>query len=133
MKHVIKKGPQSLFFLLMLCMISLVSCKKEIKTNDQSDQLKAANADPHGHLKQTNTFSSEVAIDWINMQIRLMRASGLGNTLLIRPYAYSGIALYESVVPGMPAFQSVASQLNGLSGLPETDHGFAYHWPSSAN
>jgi hypothetical protein len=133
MKQVTKQLAQPLFFVLVLCTISFLGCKKEIKTNDQSEEPQAANAAAHGHLKQTNTFSSNVAITWINMQIRLMRASGLGNTPLFRPYAYSGIALYESVVPGMPAFQSVASQLNGLSGLPETQHGFAYHWPSAAN
>ena len=68
------------------------------------------------------------------MQIRLMRtATGIPNVLFIRPYAYSGIALYESVVPGMPSYQSLAGQLTGLSGLPATEPGFAYHWPGSAN
>lgn len=133
MKQVIKQLAQPVFFVIWLCMISLFGCKKEIKTNDQPDQLQSANAAAHGHLKQTNTYSSDVAIDWINMQIRLMRASGQGNTPLFRPYAYSGVALYETVVTGMPAFQSVASQLNGLSGLPQTEHGFAYHWASAAN
>jgi hypothetical protein len=133
MKQVMKQLAQPVFFVLLLCTISFLGCKKEIKTDDPSNQLEKANTPPHGHLKQTNTFSNDVAIAWMNMQIRLMRASGLGNTPLIRVYAYSGIALYESVVPGMPAFQSVASQLNGLSGLPETEHGFAYHWPSAAN
>lgn len=133
MKRVTKQLAQPVFFVLVLCIISFPGCKKEIKTNDQTGELQAANSPAHGHLKQTNTFSSDVAIAWINMQIRLMRASGLGNTPLFRPFAYSGVALYESVVPGMPAFQSVASQLNGLSGLPETQHGFAYHWPSAAN
>ena len=110
------------------------SCQKETdQPVIQSERATISNKGVRGHLQQTQTYPADVAIAWINMQIRLMRASGLGNTILIRPYAYCGVALYETVVAGMPAYQSVASQLNGLSGLPQTEHGFAYHWPSSAN
>ena len=133
MKQIIKKGQYGVLLVIMACIIFLFGCQKEVTKSNSSESLEKANAESHGHLKQTNTFSSDVAIDWITMQMRLMRASGQGNTPLIRLYAYTGVALYESVVGGMPAFQSVASQLNGLSGLPETQHGFAYHWPSTAN
>ena len=88
----------------------------------------------NGHLKQTKTYSSEVAIKWMNMQIRLMAATtGVANVAFSRPYAYSGIALYEAVVPGMPSFHSLANKVNGLTGLPQAQHGTAYHWPTSAN
>lgn len=88
----------------------------------------------HGHSKQTKTYSSEVVIKWMNMQIRLMAATtGVANVAFSRPYAYSGIALYEAVVPGMPSSNSLASKLNGLTGLPQIKHGTAYHWPTSAN
>jgi hypothetical protein len=60
-------------------------------------------------------------------------ATGIPNVAFARPYAYSGIALYEAVVHGMPAYQSLQGQLNGLTGLPQTDPGLAYHWPSTAN
>ncbi len=87
-----------------------------------------------GHLKQTNTFTSDVAVKWMEMQMRLMRtASGIPAVAFVRPYAYSGIVLYEAVVPGMPGYQSFDGQLSDLSGLPQTGHGLAYHWPSSAN
>ena len=93
---------------------------------------KSVNA--HGHLKQTKTYTSDVAIEWMNMQLRLMRtATGIPNVAFVRPYAYSSIALYETVVPGMPAYQSLEGQLSGLSGLPQTNPGFAYHWPGAAN
>ncbi|MGZ8510317.1 MAG: vanadium-dependent haloperoxidase, partial [Chitinophagaceae bacterium] len=88
----------------------------------------------HGHLKQAKDYSSDVAIKWMNMQLRLMStATGIPNVAFARPYAYSGISLYEAVVPGMPSYQSLEGKLNGLSGLPQTQHGVAYHWPSSAN
>ena len=112
------------------------ACQKDVNRQDHlTEEIPTApnTNSQHGHLKQTKTYPADVAIAWINMQMRLMRASGLGNTILARHYAYSGVALYETVVAGMPAYQSVAPQLNGLSGLPQTQHGFAYHWPSSAN
>jgi hypothetical protein len=113
-----------------------ISCQKEINTSNQkaSANTTARNTGFNGHLKQTNTYSSEVALKWMNMQLRLMAATtGVPNNAFCRPFAYSGVALYEAVVPGMPAYQSIATQLSGLTGLPETGPGLAYHWAASAN
>ena len=98
------------------------------------DWFEHPDIDDHGHLPQTKDFSSDVAAKWMNMQIRLMSTTaGIPNQAFARHYAYSGIALYEAVVPGMPACQSMEGQLNGLSGLPKTGHGQAYHWAACAN
>ena len=113
------------------------ACQKKIdQPATQEEIASAANSNSqHGHLKQTKTFSSDVAIHWMNMQVRQMKANPTvtGNVIFARQYAYSGIALYEAVVPGMPAYQSISSQLNGLSGLPQTKSGAGYHWAASAN
>ncbi len=103
------------------------------QTEQQLPLLSSNEKVVQGHLKQTKTFSSDVAIKWMNMQLRIMSSTALPNVAFARPYAYSGIALYEAVEPGMPAYQSLEGQLNGLIGLPETGNGLAYHWPSSAN
>lgn len=114
--------------------ITMSACQKEIKTANKPAELQTATRNAQGHLKQTNTYTSDVAIAWMNMQLRLMRtATGIPNVAFVRPYAYSSIALYETVVPGMPAYQSLEGQLSGLSGLPQTNPGFAYHWPGAAN
>lgn len=116
--------------------ISLTACQKDFKSNESSQEFPTArNNELNGHLKQTKTFSSEVAVKWMDMQVKQMRAYPgiVGNAAYSRHYAYSGIALYEAVVPGMPAYQSIASQLNGLTGLPETKPGLGYHWAASAN
>jgi hypothetical protein len=91
--------------------------------------------DNKGSGKQTKTFSSDVAIGWMDMQVKQMRAypGVIGNVAFSRHYAYSGIALYEAVVPGMPSYHSIAPQLNGLTGLPKAKSNEAYHWPASAN
>jgi hypothetical protein len=111
----------------------LAACQKDLKTFLPNADSKL-NDNTHGHLVQTKTFTSEVAVKWLNMQIRIMRTTaGIPNVVFIRPYAYSGIALYEAVVHGMPSYQSLSGHLSGLSGLPQTEPGFAYHWPGSAN
>ncbi|HKB45220.1 MAG TPA: vanadium-dependent haloperoxidase [Chitinophagaceae bacterium] len=130
-----KKNFLSVAIIFFTITLFIASCQKEIDQQAKQEEVAAkANNNNHGHLKQTNTYSSDAVIKWMEMQLRLMRtATGIPNNAFTRPYAYSGIALYETVVSGMPAYQSLASQLNGLSGLPQTEPGFAYHWPSSAN
>jgi hypothetical protein len=84
---------------------------------------------------QAHTYSSEVAVKWIDMQLELMRTSSpfIGGLPPSRPFAYTGIALYEAVVPGMPAYQTLSGQLTDMPAMPETVPGFAYHWPACAN
>ena len=112
------------------------SCQKEISVTgkETSSEIAIRNSD-QGHLQQTKTFSADVAIQWMNMQVwQMYKYPGIiGNVAYSRHYAYSGIALYEAVVPGMPAYQSIAPQLNGLTGLPKTKPGAGYHWAASAN
>lgn len=43
------------------------------------------------------------------------------------------MTLYEAVVPGMPAYQSLAYQLNELSELPQPASGQTYPWGAGAN
>lgn len=49
-----------------------------------------------------------------------------------RAYGYMGLALYESLVGGMPDHRSIASQLNGIGALPQP-LGIPYVWPLVAN
>jgi hypothetical protein len=89
----------------------------------------------HGHLLQTKNYSSEVVFKWIDMQLRLYRTNPtpVGGIPTTRYYGYSAIALYESVVPGMPAFKSLSGQLTDMPEMPNTNHGSAYYWPECAN
>jgi hypothetical protein len=51
-----------------------------------------------------------------------------------RIYAYSAVAAYEALVPGFPAYQSLAGQLNGLTPGPKPEAGKEYCYPlASAN
>ena len=126
---------------LIYCVIiflSVTACKKETSSpreHEQQSPTTASNEQSNGHLKQAKTFTSEVAVKWMDMQLRQIKANPtvMANVAFCRAYAYCGIALYESIVDGMPSYQSVASQLNGLSGLPKTMPGLAYNWAVAAN
>jgi hypothetical protein len=115
------------------------SCKKETKeppvlTEDES--VEAARGNHHGHLKLTKTFSSDLVVQWLNMQLDMLRVPlepGAGTQAPERSQAYCGIALYEAVVPGMPNYQSLQGQLTGFPSMPSVQQGKAYHWPACAN
>ncbi|MFT3933979.1 MAG: vanadium-dependent haloperoxidase [Chitinophagaceae bacterium] len=50
-----------------------------------------------------------------------------------RCQAYCGIALYESVVPGMPSYRSLQGQLTDFPAMPAIATGKKYHWGAVAN
>jgi hypothetical protein len=113
------------------------SCKKEIDKRSflQEEPATAANQN-HGHLIQTNKFPATVAQKWQDLQNRFLRTPTNANPFGRhghRWFAYCGIALYESVVPGMPSYQSLDDQLTDMPDMPEPEPGKAYHWPTSAN
>jgi hypothetical protein len=135
MKHSIFITTAMTFLLFNL--IILNSCQK--KMEDESalqEELESSANQGHGHLKQTKFYSAEAALKWHDMQLRILRLpAGVNPYGLngVRNFAYCGIALYEAVVPGMPAYQSMEGQLNGFPDMPSTEPGKAYHWPTCAN
>jgi hypothetical protein len=131
-----KKFIAPLVILLATSSLLMFSCKKETDQKQQQEIASTANPNSgHGHLKQTNTYSSDAVVKWIDLYRRiLLTTTRVGPGVRIaREFAYTGIALYESVVPGMPAYQSLSSQLNQMPQMPSTEPGMAYHWPACAN
>ncbi len=124
------------FAVLLFAAFSLfgLSCQKEIKESPNLEEIPSGQ-NGHGHLKQTKNYSSEVAFKWMDMHLRLYRtnATPVGGLPPQRYFGYSAIALYESVVPGMPAYNSLSGQLTDMPAMPETLHGHAYHWPTCGN
>jgi hypothetical protein len=119
--------------------VILVSCQKEIDKNPvlREEQVTAPANQSHGHLQQTKTFSSEVVQKWLDMKVRILRQAQEQNTPsgfhVTGFYSALGLSLYESVVPGMPAYQSLSDQLNDMPAMPSTIPGMAYHWAACAN
>jgi hypothetical protein len=137
MKRVTKRSGVRHFLYLSLAIFIFMSCKKEIDQQPGTgDQNLAASLSENGHLKQTKTFSSDGVVRWLGLQVDMLRlpmAPGTGAAAADRALAYSGIAFYESVVNGMPAYQSLSGQLTDFPQMPETEPGKAYHWAAAAN
>ena len=55
---------------------------------------------------------------WLDLLTTTIRVERTAPPPASRLIGYAGVTLYEALVPGMPDRQSLAGQLNGLSGLP---------------
>src|SRR5260221_4417305 len=123
---------------IIIVVFSFSACQKQIDQPARQEEIASAanNNKEQGHLQQTKTFSSDVVVRWLNMQLDMLRvplAAGTGTQAANRAMAYCGIATYEAVVPGMPAYQTLAGQLNDFPAMPAVEPGKEYHWAASAN
>jgi len=79
-------------------------------------------------------YNAEVPLAWFKMAISLSLATpGTTGPVASRTFGYMGLALYESVVPGMPDNKTIQHQLNGLPALPQVDDHKLYYYSISAN
>ncbi|MEZ0608679.1 vanadium-dependent haloperoxidase [Fibrella sp. WM1] len=89
---------------------------------------------PQNQANKAADYSNEVALQWSNMHLRLVRNSpGFTPPVAARTFGYAGLAMYEAVVPGMPNNVSMVRQLQGLTALPQTTPNQTYNWALSAN
>lgn len=75
---------------------------------------------------------ADVAVAWFDELYGLVKANGTNPPRASRQYGYTGVALYEAVVAGMPGHRSLVGQLNDLAALPEPEDA-RHHWPIVAN
>jgi hypothetical protein len=79
-------------------------------------------------------FDAEVAAAWFDLSLDLVAGTpGYSPPVASRAFAYTGLTLYEALVPGMPGFRSLAGALPDFPRLPNAGRNAAYHWPSVAN
>jgi hypothetical protein len=84
--------------------------------------------------RPTKEFSNEIATAWYSLQLYLIpNTQGFTPPVASRALGYSGLALYESVVNGMPDYQSLVGVLNEFKAVPKTESGKNYHWILTAN
>jgi hypothetical protein len=95
------------------------------------DQADAARVD--GARPLVREFSADVPIAYYDLSLQFSKqTAGFTPPVQARAFAYMGLALYESLVGGMPDHRSIASQLNGIGSLPQAT-GVPYQWPLVAN
>ena len=81
-----------------------------------------------------DSFGAEVATKWADLNLKLIKGTpGFTPPVASRALAYSGVTLYEAVVPGIPNRQSMAGQLSSLTVLPRIEVDVEYNWAISAN
>jgi hypothetical protein len=86
------------------------------------------------HAESATDYNADVASAWFDLQLRLVQETpGFSPPVASRAFGYTGVTLYEALVPGMPDYQSLAEQLNELTELPQPVTGIDYHWPAVAN
>lgn len=105
--------------LIVLLIIVISSCQKdpEFKTPQTAEQQPLT-----------------VATKWFEQFYALTKACpGFTPPVAARAFGYAGVALYESVVPGIPTHQSLGTKLNGLPKMPIPNLGQNYYWPACAN
>jgi hypothetical protein len=89
----------------------------------------AANVDPDAPVR---SYTAEVPLAYYQLSFKFSkRTGGFTPPVQARAFAYMGLALYESLVAGMPRQRSIASQLSGIGELPQA-HG-TYYWPLVAS
>ncbi len=102
--------------LLLFIVAGLLACTKK---------------DPQNAFPHTKQYGAEIATTWYKMLTELTRTHPYVPPQTTRIMAYTGVALYESVVPGMPSYQSIYTHLTG-SIIP-FEKKKDYYWPAAAN
>ncbi|MDZ4764198.1 MAG: vanadium-dependent haloperoxidase [Chloroflexota bacterium] len=84
-----------------------------------------------------STLTSELdpapIVEWMELVRARVHAETVNAPAASRLYAYAGITVYESLLPGMTQFRSLAYQVNGMPEMPYIDDADTYDWLSSAN
>jgi len=138
-------------FAMLLNIIFFSACTQDeqLLTDEElatQERLKVDNAIEGDDLGEVNglddlipegadatTFSAEVIIDWYNLIKTLTRETeGYTPPVAARAFGYTGLALYESIVAGIPGKRSISHKLNGCSMKVKAEDG-AYYWPAVAN
>ena len=73
---------------------------------------------------------NDVAVAWVQLFQRL--TSTTPGTNVIRIAGYLGVGMYESLLPSLTNYKSLAQQI-GLTGLPTAQNGATYHGAASVN
>jgi PAP2 superfamily len=130
-----KKQIKVMVMLLGAFVILNVSCRKNEHYGSPCGQPAAGENDADLQNAQAMKSGANVPAQWYALAIKLARSVPNQNIgpINARAFGYIGLALYESVVPGLNKYQTIQHQLNGLQTLPKTNCGDFYFYPASAN
>ncbi len=102
--------------LLLFSSLFIVSCTEE------DDQVSVQGL--------VASYDAEAALEWNKLFLEIERyAVGYRPGPAPRALGHLGLAAYEACVTGMPGYNSLENQFNGLN-IPNIDPKAEYHWPS---
>ncbi|HUM65363.1 MAG TPA: vanadium-dependent haloperoxidase [Chitinophagaceae bacterium] len=108
---------KKIFFLTGMVMLLLTACHKN-----------------YPGYPGTVKSDSKLLTGWIGLHLQMIRnTTGVTHIAYSRHFSYTGVALYESLVGGMPGYKSVASKLNGNLVVPVEPKGVKIFHPAAAN
>ncbi len=109
-------------FLTVLLVVTGISCEKDDDAAIPEEQVAASE------------FKSTVVVEWYALIKTLTTETpGYSPPVAARAFGYTGVALYEAVVPGMQDHISLSGKLSELQISTSLEAGKQYHWPSVAN
>ena len=79
---------------------------------------------------EAQEFPATFARQWMTNIAFSVKFDGISPPVAARSYAYGAITAYEAVVHGMPGYESLVGQLNGLDTLPQPRADQTYDWPT---
>lgn len=110
--------PKFPIYTLALVFLVLISCNSETSDN-QSDSP----------FKKVSEYDYKVVHDWNEVFLQIEKnAAGYRPGPAPRAVAYLGLSAYESVLPGMPSFNSFEGYWTGFS-VPDIQSDKEYCWP----
>ncbi len=123
----------SMLLFIGALLIIFTGCKKNDHPGFPCDSSGENNADLQN--AQLIKLGADVPAKWYALAITLSRTTPNQNIgpIIARAFGYMGVAFYESVVSGLPKYQSIQKQLNGLPALPKISCGEFYFYPACAN
>ena len=83
--------------------------------------------------KPATEFDNKMAIAWMDLLCDQVRAQRVGPPPAARAMGYLGVAMYQSVVAGIPDGHSLEGQLKDFTNLPKPDNNMEYDWPTVMN
>jgi hypothetical protein len=94
--------------------------------------LAASPALARGLAPSGRSSGAAVPTAWFDLSLALVRsAAGFSPPVAARAFAYTGLTLYEAVVPGMPGHRSLGTVFDDLDGLPRARGAGVYDWERS--
>src|SRR5947209_13657964 len=106
----------TIFLAFSFALVLFSSCKKS------SDLPAAALGTPEkpSQKMKLSKVNADVATVWYRLQLRIILNAipAYSNTATVRVFAYTGVALYESVQPGLSHSHSLSNSLNGMPAMP---------------